>query len=340
MKTQLYYIRKTLFLGLLAFVFTNCSDDESMGDLAIPAAEFSASMTEVEEHDSVTFTDESTNSPTLWTWDFAGGLPTYSNEQNPTVIYDIPGEYSVTLTVRNEDGGDEIIKSDYIIVTGKPINYLAHYGFTGNLNDEGANGITAISNYGDPVYDADKDGNASSAWLAPGVKTQYLSIPEYKAIGGNGSRTVMAWFKTTDQGSRKTIVSWGKNSEGNMFNLMIQKGKIRVEAGACSLFSTTEGLDNDTWHHVAVTYDPEDGDKLKDVKIYIDGILDVNRSDETGGSYRSEEVVINTDIVTNDVRIGDANYSANYFFRGSIDDVKILSDVLIEEQIAAIVAGE
>ncbi|PCH71365.1 MAG: hypothetical protein COC06_01650 [Bacteroidales bacterium] len=339
MKTLLYHIRKILFFGLLAFVFTNCSDDESIGDLAIPVAEFSASMTEIEEQNSVTFTDESANTPTLWTWDFAGGLPTYSNEQNPTVIYENTGEYSVTLTVRNDDGADEIIKTDYIIVTGKPTNYLAHYNFTGNLNDEGANGITAVSNYGDPVYDVDKDGNASSAWLAPSAKAQYLSIPEYKAIGGSDPRTVMAWFKTTDQGGRKTIVSWGKNSEGNMFNLMIFKGVVRVEAGACSLIGTTEGLDNDTWHHVAVTYDPEDGDKLKDMKIYIDGILDVNSTDE-GASYRSEMVVINTDVVTNDVRIGGVNYKDTFFWRGSIDDVRILSDVLIKEQIAAIVAGE
>lgn len=340
MKTRLYHIRKTLFLGLLVFSFTNCSDDDSDGDLALPEADFSASTTEVEEHFTVDFTDESTNTPTLWTWNFAGGTPTYSNEQNPTVTYDIPGEYAVSLTVRNEDGADEIKKLDYIIVTGKPITYLGKYNFSGDLSDEGTNGIAASSNYGDPTYDADKDGIANSAWLAPGVKSQYLSIPDYKGIEGNGTRTVMAWFKTPAVGSRKTIVSWGKNVEGQMFNLMVQSGKIRVEAGSCSLFSTTTGLDNDKWHHVAVTFDPADGDKVQNMKIYIDGVLDVNRIDEAGGSYRSEVVVINTDVITNDVRIGDANYTANYFWQGSIDDVRILSEVLIVDQIAAIVAGE
>ncbi len=56
-------------------------------------------------------------------------------------------------------------------------------------------------------------------------------------------------------------------------------------------------------------------------------------------NLRSAEVV-NTYNTVNNMQIGYAIYSTTgYYFKGEIDDVRILDDVLIEEQIAGIVAG-
>lgn len=334
MRNLKYKIVK-LTMGLfMALAFTNCSESEEADLGPIPVADFQASETSIIEKNDIVFTDLSTNEPTLWTWQFAGGSPSYSNEQSPSVTYDYPGIYAVTLTVRNAAGGDEIVKTDYVEVTGKPIIYKSKYAFDGDLTDVGTNGITALSNYGDPVFGEGKFGNA---WQGPGVTGQYLTIPDYKGPGGVGTRTIMAWFKTSVVAGRKTIVSYGVNSQGKMFNVMIDKGKIRVEAGGCSLFSTRAGLDNGAWHHVAVTYNPEDGPLLKDVKIYIDGAFDYN---DLAGSYRADVQAIDTDASTTDVMIGHAIYSkTGYFFPGEIDDLRILDEVLIEEQIAGIVAG-
>jgi len=67
----------------------------------------------------VTFTDQSTNSPQFWNWDFGNG--TLSNLQNPTVVYSTPGVYSVTLVVRNGNGPAGITKTNYITVNPSPI---------------------------------------------------------------------------------------------------------------------------------------------------------------------------------------------------------------------------
>jgi hypothetical protein len=48
----------------------------------------------------VQFSDTSAGPPTTWAWDLGGGLK--SSEQNPTVVYDKPGTYLVTLTVRHD----------------------------------------------------------------------------------------------------------------------------------------------------------------------------------------------------------------------------------------------
>jgi len=50
----------------------------------------------------VDFTDRSTGSPTSWTWNFGDGST--STARNPTHTYLLPGDYTVTLTVRNSAG--------------------------------------------------------------------------------------------------------------------------------------------------------------------------------------------------------------------------------------------
>jgi PKD repeat protein len=96
-----------------------------------PAADFSASATTICAGDSVTFTDQSTNSPNAWEWSFPGGMPSSSTEQNPTVTYTTPGTYTVTLTVYNAYGSDTETKVDYIIVLDCPscIGTIANPGF-------------------------------------------------------------------------------------------------------------------------------------------------------------------------------------------------------------------
>jgi hypothetical protein len=66
---------------------------------------------------SVAFTDLSFGNPTTWNWTFAGGTPSTSNLQNPTVSYSATGIYNVTLTVSNGNGTNSTTKVSYINVT-------------------------------------------------------------------------------------------------------------------------------------------------------------------------------------------------------------------------------
>jgi uncharacterized protein (TIGR02145 family) len=80
-----------------------------------PLAGFSADPTSGEPPLTVTFTDESTNAPILWDWQFGDGAS--STEQNPTYVYDEEGVYTVSLKVTNEYGQDTETKTDYITVS-------------------------------------------------------------------------------------------------------------------------------------------------------------------------------------------------------------------------------
>ncbi len=81
-----------------------------------PVANFEADVTTIDEGGSIHFTDLSTNDPTSWNWIFEGGTPSNSTEQNPTIVYNTPGTYDVTLIVSNEGGEDTKKYTNYITV--------------------------------------------------------------------------------------------------------------------------------------------------------------------------------------------------------------------------------
>jgi PKD repeat protein len=81
-----------------------------------PIANFSASSLEINETQTVQFTDLSTETPTSWAWVFEGGTPATSAAQNPLITYNTAGTYTVTLTATNAGGSDDEIKTNFITV--------------------------------------------------------------------------------------------------------------------------------------------------------------------------------------------------------------------------------
>jgi len=81
-----------------------------------PVADFGANYRKINTGEKIKFTDKSKNKPTQWNWIFNGGYPLVSELENPEVLYNTPGIYSVSLTVSNEFGNSSLIKSEYIEV--------------------------------------------------------------------------------------------------------------------------------------------------------------------------------------------------------------------------------
>ncbi|MCK5059281.1 MAG: PKD domain-containing protein [Candidatus Aminicenantes bacterium] len=113
--------------------------DISAGTVYPPVANFTANDTTVEEGDSVSFTDQSTNNPTSWSWTFEGGTPSGSTAQNPSVTYNTAGTYDVSLTATNSAGSDGETKTNYITVSAAPT--------TGTVGNTTIFGSTSTSAY-------------------------------------------------------------------------------------------------------------------------------------------------------------------------------------------------
>lgn len=78
-----------------------------------PVASFTADKT-TSCDGNIQFTDNSTNLPTQWFWDF--GDSTTSTLQHPLHSYISSGNFSVTLIASNSNGDDTLIKNNYISV--------------------------------------------------------------------------------------------------------------------------------------------------------------------------------------------------------------------------------
>lgn len=138
-----------------------------------PVADFTASAIEICEGDSVTFTDTSTNYPGGWNWTFSGGTPNTSTEQNPTIAYNTPGVYNVTLTATNFNGNDTETKNGYIIVYEAPTITSVTGG-----NSCGAGSITLSATASTGYvnwYDAPTGGNLLGTTATPSSYQQYFA---------------------------------------------------------------------------------------------------------------------------------------------------------------------
>lgn len=79
-------------------------------------AAFIGVPTKINPGDTVDFYDMSTGNNFMWFWNFQGGTPQYSSQQNPSVIYNSTGTYDVELIVSDGIFLDTLIKYDYIEV--------------------------------------------------------------------------------------------------------------------------------------------------------------------------------------------------------------------------------
>ena len=101
---------------------------------ATPVSDFASSMRDT-RCTSLTapFVDVSTGNPTSWNWSFPGGTPSSSTDQNPTVIYEVPGSYAVTLATKNANGSGTITTKNNFITIVDPYKTSFTEGFEGSF---------------------------------------------------------------------------------------------------------------------------------------------------------------------------------------------------------------
>ena len=174
-----------------------------------PDAEFTADNTTVETGTTVNFTDQSTQMPTSWSWTFDGGTPATSTQQNPSVVYETPGTYSVSLTATNAYGTDTETKTGYITVTRAP-EVIVEWNFPATSADATADaGITANltktlsvgGGVGNPTYNTGgastrcasatnwQNGRDSKYWTVNFTTSGYENIKFSSKQSGNNNRS-------------------------------------------------------------------------------------------------------------------------------------------------------
>ena len=151
-----------------------------------------------------------------------------------------------------------------------------------------------------------------------------------------GYFTVMFWFKRTqdnsgtsyDSNHKTNNIMYSKGSDPNNDNIEIGSEGSEIEiyldsAGGDDELSFDAGISNDTWYHLAVTYDRDQSDETT---LFIDGSEVKSWNDASGILDQS---------TGSPVTIGDTDHISAPF-TGQIDEVTVWTSVLTPSQISAI----
>lgn len=82
-------------------------------------ADFTPSATTIMVGETVTFTDSSIGEPTNWAWEFEGGTPATSTEQNPTIQFNDNNLVTVKLTI-TRSADESSAEVEKLIQVGPP----------------------------------------------------------------------------------------------------------------------------------------------------------------------------------------------------------------------------
>lgn len=214
----------------------------------------------------------------------------------------------------------------------RDLSLVAHYTFDGNASDSSGNGLHGT------VYNSDlttdRFGNENSAYSFNGTDS-YIQVNNNALLQPSSVVTVSAWiFSNYSQGSYNGIVNniWDNFSDESGYGLCYDDAYYRV-----AFISKTNGVsswwgsgcnytpENQKWIHLTGTYDGSNA------KIYADGVL-INSIPASGALNYS---------FSNDMWIG-RYYDSNeeHYFNGKIDDIRIYSRALSENEVQALYESE
>jgi PGF-pre-PGF domain-containing protein len=167
----------------------------SSGPVA-PVANFSANVTSGAVPLAVNFTDQSTNTPTSWLWDFGDGNA--STEQNPIHTYASVGTYTVSLNATNAAGSNTSTLTSYITAATAPVSGFSADVTSGavplavTFTDQSTNSPTSWSwNFGDGNTSTDQ--NPTHTYASVGTYTVSLNATN---VGGSNVSTQTNYITT------------------------------------------------------------------------------------------------------------------------------------------------
>ncbi|MCF6153372.1 MAG: hypothetical protein E3K38_14035 [Candidatus Kuenenia stuttgartiensis] len=223
----------------------------------------------------------------------------------------------------NGDGYPDLWTSNH---STKPSLYLNNIGNSDSIPTDGL-----LSHYdfeeGSGLVAGDLSGNGNdgiinggAAWIASanekGGGLEFNGVDSYVDIGDRDltdAFSIGAWIKISSLGKHMII---GKTFQ--TYQLYVSsEGKIIFQRNAATPISYNAGLVPDTWYHVAVTFDTTNG-----ISLYLDGVLVSTNGDIT---------VTNQNNVR--TKIGAAGSTAQNFFSGAIDEVRIYNRALTSQEV-------
>lgn len=121
--------------------------------LSICKVDFTSDKQTICPSESITLSDNTIHPPSGWLWKTPGGIPSESTEKNPTITYNTPGTYSVTLVNTLNNTTDSVTKTNFIRVLpiGKSIPFYESFENYSSIST--SNTWSSFDEFGDRTFD-------------------------------------------------------------------------------------------------------------------------------------------------------------------------------------------
>jgi hypothetical protein len=230
---------------------------------------------------------------------------------------------------------------------------VAYYPFNGNANDESGNSYHGqlgdnVDNSTFPTLTTDRYGNADKAFSFDG--DDWIALDKYVTVNSIPEITVCAWVWSTDTSNNKFIISFDRSESYRLaLNDSINSNPY-VGWDTTDKDGTTDDLgtpsslgsyEDGNWYHICGWFNSS---STVDKKIFIDGDMVASNSNSHSAKY----------LGTSSDRYGfigwgseassfNGNGSSTHqgdFMIGKIDDVRIYSRSLSDDEIKALYLSE
>jgi len=214
MKKQLHFLIMTCLFLLTGRIFAQ-----------VPVANFSFSPNPVCAGSTVSFTDQSTNSPIAWSYTLAGATPSVMTIQNPTVFYNTAGVYTVGLTALNLSGPSvPVVKT--ITVNARPNTTILPGSIT---VCQGATAIFSVIATGPAPFTYSWNTGSTTYSIAASPTT--TSIYSCIITGSNGCTSTQSAVANVSPGPNVTTLA----NPANICNPTIPSTLVAVAIGLSPL---------------------------------------------------------------------------------------------------------
>lgn len=181
-------------------------------------------------------------------------------------------------------------------------------------------GLYSSEVFGVPEGAVDRDGNINSALYFSGSSNLVTDLSYKDEFSAGDPITISVWFKSSQTSFRSAIVSGTRPGGGPDIQALLENGRVVVRLyGGPASFSDSQ-LNDGQWHHIVWGTDGQDN------FFYIDGLKQSDQL-EIGSDNR--------DVLT----FGSVRDSSNRLV-GTVDDYKLYSRALSEEEIMRLYVGE
>ncbi|SET28587.1 Concanavalin A-like lectin/glucanases superfamily protein, partial [Draconibacterium orientale] len=272
----------------------------------------------------VTFTAETIDVDSIY-WDFgdATAVIGHTTAEEAYHTYSNAGDYSISAILKQNSSGNSstiytsiTVNQSYGVSVVAPKNLIAYYPLDGDAVDAGTFGHDGT------VFEAlptsDRNGNANQAFYFDGIN-DYIDLGDWEN-GGAMSFTFWARWDAFNNYSR--IIDLGNGSSSN--NIIV----ANYQTGSNIFFSTynnsteikyyTPALTLGQWDYFAATIDDQG-----EIKVYKNGAFIGNKTNANVPNILTRTAQY----------IGKSNFSADGYFKGAIDELKIYNKALSAEEI-------